>query len=124
MIEVLLLHRHRDHDDVVDGLAAALRAGALTADAVVLEARRASDAQPPQARVGPDAFAPFLLSPTAEAQVTSLTLRRLARLPKDIRPLSCRLGRSASVCGGVPSGKVVYICCPFSWTKPDGAGGK
>lgn len=40
LIEVLLLHRHLHHDHVVVGLAAALQAGALTADAVALEARR------------------------------------------------------------------------------------
>ncbi len=42
LIEVLLLHRRR-HDHVVAGLAAALRAGALTADAVALEARKAAE---------------------------------------------------------------------------------
>jgi hypothetical protein len=39
LIQVLLLHRHMNHEHVVAGLAAALRAGALTADAVALEAR-------------------------------------------------------------------------------------
>ena len=34
LVEVLLLHRHMDGEHVVAGLAAALRAGALTADAV------------------------------------------------------------------------------------------
>ncbi|WP_420878259.1 hypothetical protein [Streptomyces sporangiiformans] len=37
LIEVLLLHRHMSHDHVVVGIAAALRAGALTVDAVALE---------------------------------------------------------------------------------------
>lgn len=41
LIEVLLLHRHMSHDHVVAGIAAALRAGALTSDAVALEARLA-----------------------------------------------------------------------------------
>src|SRR3546814_1938780 len=40
LIEVLMLHRHLRHDQVVAGLAAALNAGALTADAVALEARK------------------------------------------------------------------------------------
>ncbi|HWN00521.1 MAG TPA: hypothetical protein VNO54_26010 [Streptosporangiaceae bacterium] len=40
MIEVLLLHRNMPHDQVIAGLDAALRAGALTADAVALEAAR------------------------------------------------------------------------------------
>lgn len=39
LISVLLLHRHMAHEDVVAGIAAALKAGALTADAVALEAR-------------------------------------------------------------------------------------
>ncbi|MEU4843136.1 Mu transposase domain-containing protein [Nocardia testacea] len=40
LIEVLLLHRHLPHDHVVAGLAAAQQTGALTADAVALEARK------------------------------------------------------------------------------------
>ncbi len=62
------------------GLAAALRAGALTADAVALEARKAAEADdaPPAtvAEPGPP-----------QATVTFLTERRLAHLPPDTRPL-------------------------------------
>ncbi|MFI2041094.1 hypothetical protein ACIOK4_44470 [Streptomyces bottropensis] len=61
------------------GLAAALRAGALTADAVALEARKAAeadDAPPAAADPEPD-----------RARVTFLTERRLAHLPPDNRPL-------------------------------------
>ncbi|GAA4551893.1 IS21 family transposase [Amycolatopsis samaneae] len=78
LIEVLLLHRHLAHEHLVVGLAAALRAGALTADAVALEARKsaendtASDPAPAQDQA---------------AEVTSLALRRLAQLPGDTRPL-------------------------------------
>src|SRR5262245_47230896 len=43
LIEVLLLHRHANQRDVVAGITAALQAGALTADAVALEARKAAD---------------------------------------------------------------------------------
>lgn len=43
LIDVLLLHRRMRHEDVVAGIAAALQAGALTADAVALEARRLTD---------------------------------------------------------------------------------
>jgi transposase len=79
LIQVLLLHRHMTHEHVVAGLAAALRAGALTADAVALEARKAADTD----------IAPVPASdrdnPTAA--VTSLTKRRLAQLPPDTRPL-------------------------------------
>ncbi|WP_220447565.1 hypothetical protein [Nonomuraea diastatica] len=63
-------------------LAAALRAGALTADAVALEARKAADeatGQPGQ----PGQSADSATSPT----VASLTARRLEKLPPDTRPL-------------------------------------
>jgi transposase len=84
LIEVLMLHRHLHHKQVVAGLAAALNAGALTADAVALEARKHDDS----------AAAP-LLEPSDEATeppevptVRSLTEHRLrARLPADDRPL-------------------------------------
>ncbi|MEV4580494.1 IS21 family transposase [Nonomuraea jabiensis] len=82
LIEVLLLHRHMTHEQVVAGIAAALRAGALTADAVALEARRAAEAEPPAEQ--PD-------RPSADerrpGRVISLTQRRLAALPPDNRPL-------------------------------------
>jgi transposase len=79
LIEVLLLHRHMAHEHVVAGMATAVRSGALTADAVALEARKAAEtddhmvAQPPA-------------SP-GQTAVASLTQRRLTHLPADIRPL-------------------------------------
>jgi hypothetical protein len=79
LIEVLLLGRHLHHEYLVTGLAAALRAGALTADAVALEARKAAEAdeaQPARADPEPD-----------RASATFLTERRLAHLPPDNRPL-------------------------------------
>jgi transposase len=79
LIEVLLLHRHMGHEHVVAGLAAALLAGALTADAVALEARRAAD----EADLAPEPGA----APAAPPAVTSLTARRLGKLPADTRPL-------------------------------------
>ena len=79
LIEVLLLHRHMAHEHVVAGLAAALRAGALTADAVALEARKAADT---------DDHAEQQRAPAAPpAAVASLTAHRLAQLPPDTRPL-------------------------------------
>jgi hypothetical protein len=81
-IEVLLLHRHLPHEQVVAGLATALRVGAWTADAVALEARKAGD----QERAGeppPDLTQAVKGAP----RVASLTQRRLAQLPKDTRPL-------------------------------------
>ncbi|CUU59765.1 hypothetical protein Ga0074812_13164 [Parafrankia irregularis] len=77
LIEVLLLHRHLAHEHVVAGLAAALRAGALTADAVALEARRAADTDEP----------PPSTPPQPGSAVSSLTERRLIQLPPDTRPL-------------------------------------
>lgn len=59
LIEVLLLHRHTAHEHVVAGLAAAVQAGALTADAVALEARKplisttTSASSPPRLRRRP-----------------------------------------------------------------------
>lgn len=68
-----------DGEHVVAGLAAALRAGALTADAVALEARKAADeadGQPSRDTV-----------PAGPPTVASLTARRLDKLPPDTRPL-------------------------------------
>jgi hypothetical protein len=84
LIEVLLLGRHLRQEDLVAGLAAALGAGALTADAVALEARKHADADPPTLEpAGPDQPT----GPTDAATVTFLTQRRLDRLPPDTRPL-------------------------------------
>lgn len=79
LIEVLLLHRHLPHDQLVAGLAAALQSGALTADAVALEARKIGDTQPA-------APAPIDLDLPIDP-IPSLTARRLAHLPPDTRPL-------------------------------------
>lgn len=79
LIEVLLLHRSMSHDHVVAGIAAALAAGARTADAVAVEARKAAQAEP--------TTDPPVPAPAPAPQVTSLTRRRLAALPQDDRPL-------------------------------------
>jgi hypothetical protein len=80
LIEVLLLHRHMAHDHVVAGLATAVRTGALTADAVALEARKFAESDDrPSAEQVPS------LQPAGN--VVSLTERRLAQLPADRRPL-------------------------------------
>ena len=79
LIEVLLLHRHTEHRHVVAGITAALRAGALTADAVALEARKAADTD--------HGVTTVVSPPSADpAAVTSLTQRRLTHLPADTRP--------------------------------------
>ncbi|MFE4335658.1 hypothetical protein ACFRQM_41620 [Streptomyces sp. NPDC056831] len=82
LIEVLPLNRHLAHEHVVAGLATALRAGALTADAVALEARKAA-----QAEDGPTVGASVPALPGTPATVTSLHEWRLAHLPPDTRPL-------------------------------------
>ena len=79
-VEALLLHRHMDGEHVVAGLAAALRAGALTADAVALEARKAADEADGQPAREDAARVPA-------PAVASLTARRLEKLPPDTRPL-------------------------------------
>ena len=78
LIEVLLLHRHLPHEQVVAGIAAALTAGALTANAVALEARKATDTASTTAAQQPV---------QAAEPVASLTARRLTHLPADTRPL-------------------------------------
>jgi transposase len=80
LVEVLLLHRRMAHEHVVAGIAAALRAGAMTADVVAMEARKAADADQPGAVIPPGESLP-------PSPVTSLTQRRLAALPADTRPL-------------------------------------
>ncbi|MFC4035998.1 hypothetical protein ACFO3J_31730 [Streptomyces polygonati] len=82
LIEVLLLSRNLPHEHVVAGLAAALRAGAMTADAVALEARKAAQADTDPSST-PDAVPPG----KTPATVTSLHEWRLSHLPPDTRPL-------------------------------------
>ncbi len=85
LIQALLLGRHMRHEHVVAGLAEAFRAGALTADAVALEARKAADGDAP----APPAPAPEMPAPPVEehATVTFLADYRLTHLPPDTRPL-------------------------------------
>jgi len=100
LVEVLLLHRHMADADVVAGLAAAVVAGAVTADAVAVEARKAADlrADVPSADRGHTGTASAQSATPApaaarHARVASLTERRLgdpaavlAGLPADTRP--------------------------------------
>jgi len=76
LIGVLLLHRHMDDADVIAGIGAALSVGAHTADVVAVEARKVAEtrgASPAEAG--------------GSGRVTSLTMRRIAALPPDTRPL-------------------------------------
>ncbi|MFH7340617.1 IS21 family transposase [Streptomyces sp. KHY 26] len=80
LIEVLLLGRHLPHEHLVTGLAAALKTGAMTADAVALEARKAADADTaPVEAPEPSAGTRTGIAPLPAAV--------RARLPSDKRPL-------------------------------------
>lgn len=88
LIEVLLLHRHMAHADVVAGLLAAATVGAINADVVAVEARKATE----NTTAAASAASTSAASATA-ASVVSLTGRRLADpaaviagLPADRRP--------------------------------------
>ncbi|WP_405524538.1 Mu transposase domain-containing protein [Streptomyces canus] len=83
LIEVQLLGRHIAHEHLVAGLATALRAGALTADAVALEARKAAQAEdePTLRAASPQAAG------HPSATVTFLHEWKLHHLPPDTRPL-------------------------------------
>ena len=93
LIEVLMLHRHLPHDHVVAGLATALRAGALTADAVALEARKYNDTADGGADDTTADHQSLMSGDRARGEgeipaVRSLTERRLrAHIPADTRPL-------------------------------------
>lgn len=90
LIEVLLLHRHLPRDLVIAGLAASLRAGAFTADAVALEARMIADSTGAERLGVPATPRPDLsISEGPVRPVASLTERRLraSQLPPDTRPL-------------------------------------
>jgi hypothetical protein len=76
LIEVLLLHRHLEHADVLAGISAALSVGSVSADVVAVEARKAQQRGNALIEVSP-----------RRQQVISLTERRLAGLPGDDRPL-------------------------------------
>lgn len=76
LVEVLLMHRHHDHADVVAGITAALAVGAVSPDVVAVETRKA---QQRSAAAAHD-----------EQVVISLTERlteRTEALPADLRPL-------------------------------------
>jgi hypothetical protein len=84
LVEVLLLHRHLEHADVLAGISAALSVGSVNADVVAVEARKA--AQQRGAAPTPIEAIPVEATPRRQ-QMVSLTERRLADLPGDDRPL-------------------------------------
>lgn len=94
LVDVLLLHRTMTADQVTAGISAALTVGAVTADLVALEARRA--ASQPEAKTpgaSPDRHR-VVHGEVREQRVVSLTQRRLtdpaaviAGLPPETRPM-------------------------------------
>ena len=80
LVEVLLLHRHHAHADVVAGITAALLVGAVSPDVVAVETRKHQQHQTNPA-----------VSPLEDPVVVSLAERRLTELtehlPTDSRPL-------------------------------------
>lgn len=86
LVEVLLLHRHQVHADVVAGLQAAVGVGATSADVVAVEARRAAERRQPTSGP-PEEPAGAVAGPVLRPAVASLTERRLRALPEDDRPL-------------------------------------
>ncbi|MGV9884809.1 IS21 family transposase [Streptomyces sp. NPDC003006] len=83
LIEVLLLARHMEHEHVVAGLAAAHRAGALTADAVALEARKVAEGDNGEI---PTPSHTTTRTADSAATVTFLSDWKLSHLPPDTRP--------------------------------------
>ncbi|QXC46669.1 MULTISPECIES: IS21 family transposase [Rhodococcus erythropolis group] len=93
LIDVLLLHRTIDTDDVIAGIEAALTVGAVTADVVAVEARRHSSSKIDAGGSGSNRHR-VARRGSGEQRVVSLTQRRLADpaaviagLPADSRPL-------------------------------------
>ena len=85
LVNVLLLHRHAQHRDMVAGIRAALAAGAFTADVVALEARKAAETEGRSPTVSATTPIPEPVVPP-DLPLPSLTERRTARLPPDRRP--------------------------------------
>jgi hypothetical protein len=83
LVEVLLLHRHHAHADVVAGITAALLVGAVSPDVVAVETRKHQQHQASSASA--------VLPTGADPVVVSLAERRLVELtdhlPTDLRPL-------------------------------------
>jgi hypothetical protein len=80
LVQVLLLHRHHTHADVVAGITAALLVGAVSPDVVAVETRKHQQRQANPA--GPELKVPVVVS-LAERRLGELT----DQLPTDGRPL-------------------------------------
>ncbi|TDE22950.1 IS21 family transposase [Actinomadura sp. 6K520] len=86
LIEVLLLHRHMDDQDVIAGIGAALSVGSFCVDVVAVEARKAREIRQgalPAPEVAPGPAGTAAIGP----KVTPMLLKRVAELRDDDRPL-------------------------------------
>jgi thioredoxin-like negative regulator of GroEL len=81
LVEVLLLHRHHPHADVVAGITAALSVGALSPDVVAVETRKHQ--QPTDHAAATDGPVVVSLVDRRAVALSDLT----EQLPKDLRPL-------------------------------------
>jgi transposase len=87
LIEVLLLHRRLPEPAVLTGIRAALAAGAVSADAVAIEARKHPIGGMATGSTSSDATAATAAAPQrSRAAVVTLGARRQAALPTDGRP--------------------------------------
>jgi transposase len=90
LVEVLLLHRHHRHADVVAGIAAALRVGAVSPDVVAVETRKQQQ-QHDQLTSAAAAGDQVVVSLTGRRRTTlpdlSVPPAGVADLPPDVRPL-------------------------------------
>jgi transposase len=76
LVEVLLMHRHHDHGDVVAGITAALGVGAVSPDVVAVETRKAQ-----QRSAATDHDKQVVVN------LTERLAERTEALPADLRPL-------------------------------------
>ncbi len=108
LIEVLLLHRSMHAADVVAGLEAALQVGAVTADVVAVEARRAAGVAESVTAADPAPITPA----SVERRVVSLTQRRLA----DPAAVAARLNSRPrkTLCWKTPAGALTELLASTS----------
>jgi len=96
MVEVLLLHRHLAHGDVVAGLAAAVAVGSTSADVVAVEARKAAQLRGASPTVG----APARLACRRQAAAVGRPVRQAAGPParsRDPRSLMTTTSSASAV---------------------------
>ncbi|MFE5141214.1 hypothetical protein ACFRDV_26685 [Streptomyces fagopyri] len=83
----MLLGRHMEHEHVVAGPATVHLAGALTADAVALETRKAAEGETLTKPVKPTPGRPVQPQDETSGTVTFLSDWKLSHLLPDTRPL-------------------------------------